>query len=87
MTIIHRLLFQHINTLEVDYIGARCAKIRFLGKCRIYHLERIMLPLCNSCGGYRFNFIKDFNCNGIETIATITLLPTSVKTFSEYLKK
>lgn len=73
-TVLDKLLLDYAGTLEIEYLGRRCAKIRFMYSCRKHELERKFIK---SVDGYMFDCLHDFNCNGIWTTATIRLHPTS----------
>jgi hypothetical protein len=77
-TILNKLLLDYAGTLEIEYLGKRCAKIKFMGRCKKSHLERkLTWWLSGSHDRHYIDWIDDFNCNGIWTTATIRLLPTS----------
>lgn len=86
-TELHNLLLKHAGTLEIEYLGKRCAKIKFLGKYKLRYLERDLhkggffsYEVNNKSifpNEFHYKWISDFNCNGIWTTATIKLHPHS----------
>lgn len=83
-TILNELLLDYVNTLEIEYTGTRCAKIRFLGRCKLRWLEEKLSKKMIFCYSHSISrkkyfcrWISDFNCNGIETTCTLHLLPES----------
>lgn len=86
-TLLDKALLRYAGTLEVEYLGKRCAKIKFKGNCKLRWLEselyRYGVFTCTSPNKFyshvfNYKWINDFNSNGIWTTATIRLHPWSI---------
>lgn len=76
-TILDKLLFNYVGIMDIEYLGARCAKITLVGAYRKHKFEwRYFMPTFNN-NGYWFDWIEDWDSDGKTTTFTVKLLPKS----------